>query len=390
MLFPSIQQTHIPHGTRILLRACLNVPIQGGEVTSTFRLRQAARTIDFLKQKGARTTVIGHLGRNKESLASVHQALNKIVPLSFIPHIVGEVPYVARKNLQPGEAVLLENTRIDPRETENDYLFVEEVMAQTDMFVFDDFSAAHREHASTVGLINALPSYAGILFYEEVTAALRLTERLEKPAIAVVSGEKCDTKIPLIENLLGTYDVVFVGGVIANSILKQRGFHIGASKVDDTPITKKILNSKNVIVPHEVIVAKKDFSRSRMALIQEIESDEVIVDVGDKTLKAIQHHLESAKTILLNGPLGWCEKGFCAQTAILSELVGNTQTYSFAGGGETVALLEQQDLLDNWKFISTGGGSLLTYLAEGTLPVIEAFKKKIKQPKPAIATQMAL
>ena len=382
MLFSSIHQIHIPHGTRVLLRACLNASIQDGKVVGMFRLQQTARTIKLLKQKGAKVTVIGHLGRNQESLTTVHQALNKIVPLSFIPHIVGEVPYAARKNLLPGEAVLLENTRIDPREIENDDLFTEEMMAQTDMFVFDDFSAAHREHASTVGLINALPSYAGILFYEEVTAILRLTERLEKPAIAVISGEKCDTKIPLIENLLNTYDMVFVGGVIANSILKQRGFHIGASKVDDTPITKNILESKNVIAPHEVIVAKKDFSKARTIPIQEIESDEIIVDVGDKTLKAIQHHLESAKTILLNGPLGWCERGFCAQTVTLSELVANTQTYSFVGGGETVALLEQQGLLNDWKFVSTGGGSLLTYLAKGTLPVIEAFKKKIKQPKP--------
>ena len=390
MLFSSIHQTHIPHGTRVLLRACLNVPIQDGEVAGIFRLQQTARTIEFLKQKGVRITVIGHLGRNQESLTSVHQALNKLTPLSFIPHIVGEVPYAARKNLQPGKAVLLENTRIDPREMENDDLFVEEIMAQTDMFVFDDFSAAHREHASTIGLINALPSYAGILFYEEVTAVLRLTERLEKPAIAIVSGAKCNTKIPLIENLLNTYKVIFVGGIIANSILKQRGFHIGASKVDDTPITKNILESRNIITPYDVIVAKKDFSKARTIPVQEIESDEVIVDVGDKTLKAIQHHIEDAKTMLLNGPLGWCEKGFCAQTATLSELVANTQTYSFVGGGETVALLEQRDLLNNWKFVSTGGGSLLTYLAEGTLPVIEAFKKKIKQPEPSTAKHLAL
>lgn len=390
MLFSSIHQTHIPHGIRILLRACLNVPIQDGEATGIFRLQQTARTINFLKQKGARITVIGHLGRKQESLTPVHRALNRMASLSFVPHIVGEVPYAARKNLQPGEAVLLENTRSDPRETENDDLFVEEIMAQADIFVFDDFSAAHREHASTVGLINALPSYAGILFYEEVTAVLRLTERLEKPAIAVISGAKCDTKIPLIKNLMNTYKVVFVGGVIANSILKQRGFNIGASKVDDTPITKSILESRNVITPYDVIVAKKDFSEARTIPVQEIESDEMIVDVGDKTLKAIRHHLEGAKTMLLNGPLGWCEKGFCGQTATLSELVANTQTYSFVGGGETIALLEQRDMLNNWKFISTGGGSLLTYLAEGTLPVIEAFKRKIKQPEPATAGQSVL
>ncbi|MCY4577327.1 MAG: phosphoglycerate kinase [Candidatus Kaiserbacteria bacterium] len=381
MLFPSIQQAQIPHGARVLLRASLNVPVQGGEVTGAFRLQQTARTIKLLKEKGARITVIGHLGRKGESLAPVHRALSQITPLTFIPALVGEMAYKARKNIEPGEALLLENTRTDPRETENDDLFVEEVAAQTDIFVFDDFSAAHREHASTVGLINELPSYAGILFYEEVTAVLRLTERLEKPAVAIISGAKCETKIPLIEQLLESYETVFVGGVIANAILKQRGFQIGASKVDGTPIAENILNSRNVITPHDVIATKKDFSETRMIPLQEMQPDEIIVDVGSKTLKAMQHHFENAKTILLNGPLGWCEKGFCTQTTEISGLVANTQAYSFVGGGETVALLEQHDLLDDWRFISTGGGSLLTYLAEGTLPVIEAFKKKIKRPK---------
>lgn len=385
MLFPSIQQTHLPHGTRVLLRASLNAPIQNGEVAGLFRLQQTARTIELLKQKGARITVIGHLGRNGETLAPVHQALNKITPISFLPRLTGETPYAARKNLQPGEAVLLENTRTDPREVENDDLLVEEVAAQTDLFVFDDFSAAHREHASTTGLIDALPSYAGVLFYEEITAALRLTERLEKPAIAIVSGAKCETKIPLIERLLDSYQTVFVSGVIANTILKQRGLQIGASKVNETPIAESIINNRNIILPHDVIVVKEDFTETRMIPLQEIEPDEIIVDIGDKTLKAIQHHLEGAKTMLLSGPLGWYEKGFYAQTTALSTLVAKTQTYSFAGGGETSALLEQHGLMDDWKFISTGGGSLLTYLAEGTLPVLEAFKKKIKQPEPSIA-----
>ena len=385
MLFPTIQQTDIPHGTRVLLRACLNVPIQNGEVASSFRLQQTAKTIELLKQRNARTTVIGHLGRDGASLAPVHQALNKIVSLSFVPQLVGEIPYIARKNLQPGEAILLENTRTDPREEENDALFIEELIAQTDMLVFDDFSAAHREHASTVGLIEALPSYAGILFYEEMTAALRLTQRLEKPAVAIISGAKCKTKIPLIERLLDSYETVFVGGVIANTMLQQRGLQIGASQVDDTPIAENILHNNHIILPHDVVVAKKDFSETKMVLQQEVESDDIIVDVGDKTLKAMWHHLENAKTILVNGPLGWFEKGFYTQTAALSNLVANSHAYSFAGGGETVALLEQHELLDDWRFISTGGGALLTYLADGTLPVLDAFKKKIKQPEPTAA-----
>ena len=379
MLFSSIRQKDIPHGTRVLVRASLNVPVEDGEVAGLFRLQKTAKTIALLKRKGARVTVIGHLGRDGASLAPVHKALSTIVPLSFVPQIVGEVPYAARKNLQPGEALLLENTRIDPREEKNDGLFVEEIAAQTDLFVFDDFSAAHREHASTTGLIDSLPSCAGVLFYEEVTALLRLTDRLEKPSIAVIGGAKCDTKIPLIERLLDLYDTIFIGGALANSILKQRGFFVGASRVDSSPVPETVLHSKKIILPHDVIVTK-DFSDSRMVPLSDIEPNDIIVDIGDKTLKAIHYHFESAKTILLNGPLGWCEKGFCAQSIAVSALVGAARAYSFAGGGETVALLEQHDLLDDWQFVSTGGGSLLTYLATGTLPVIEALERKIAHP----------
>lgn len=378
MSFVSIHQTDIPHGARVLVRATLNVPIQEGEVASMFRLQKTAQTIEFLLRKGARVTVIGHLGRDGASLAPVHKALSKIIPISFIPHVVGDVPYAARKNMMPGDVILLENTRMDPREEKNDILFVEELAAQADIFVFDDFSAAHREHASTTGLISALPSYAGILFYEEIAALHRLTDRLETPAVAIVSGAKCETKIPLIEGLLKTYDTIFVGGVLANTIMKQRGYSVGSSKVDDVPVSKEILTNKKIVFPQEVLVTT-DFFDVATKPFGEIESEDIIVDVGDKALLAMRYYFENAKTIFMNGPLGWCEKGFCAQTVTLSGLVSKSQAYSVVGGGETVAVLEQENMFNDWKFVSTGGGSFLTYLAKETLPVIEAFKKKLQQ-----------
>ena len=205
------------------------------------------------------------------SLAPVHKFLTTLLPISFIPQIVGEAPYNARKNLQPGEAVLLENTRIDPREEQNDDLFTEELAAQTDVFVFDDFSAAHREHSSTVGLIAALPSYAGMLFYEEVAAVFRLTARLEKPAMAIISGAKCKTKIPLLTHLLDSYEVVFVGGVLANTILQQRGYSVGASKVDNAPVPESILHNRKIILPQDVMIDKRDFDVQTVPM-REIES----------------------------------------------------------------------------------------------------------------------
>ena len=378
MLIPGIHQKDIPHGARVLVRSALNVPVQDGAVSSTFRIREAMRTIELLRQKGARITILSHFGRDGASLAPVHAELNKLLPVSFIPALVGEKPYLARKNLEPGEALLLENTRTDPREEESDILFIEEIAAQTDLFVFDDFTAAHRRHASTTGLIEALPACAGIRFYEELTALLRITERTTRPAVAILGGAKPETKIPLIQKLLDTYDVIAVAGVLGNTLLKKQGYDVGASKVGDIEIPEEILRSKKIMLPQEVLTTT-DFMETRMIAPEEIEPKEIIIDVGDRMLKALQHHLENAKTVMMNGPLGWYEKGYVEQTVTLSHLVAKNTDYSFAGGGDTIAIFEQHNCMQDWEFISTGGGSLLTYLAEGTLPVIEAFKKKLKE-----------
>ena len=377
MLLPTIQQKHIPRGTQVLVRTALNVPIENGEVISMFRLYNALPTIKFLKERGARITLISHLSDETASLAPVHQMLNKFIPVSFIPHLTGEAPFAARQRLQPGEVLLLENTRHDKREKQNDSLFAEELAANADMFVFDDFTAAHREHTSTTGVMEYLPPYAGIRFYEEVTALLRITERLERPAVAVLGGAKCETKIPLIAELVETYDTIFVSGVIANTLLKHRGHNIGNSRVEDVKIPKEVAEANNIILPQEVIVTK-DFMKTRMVPLEKVEEDDTIVDVGDQVLKIMQYHFEKAKTIVMNGPTSWYEKGFTKQTVLITEMVRQSNAYSFLGGGDIVGLLEQRDMLKGLMFVSTGGGSLLEYLASGTLPVLRAFEKKIQ------------
>ena len=378
MLPIPIQKIHIPHGTRVLVRTSLNVPIQDGEVLSMFRLHSALETIRFLRSIKARITLISHLSDSRGSLAPVHQILNRFIPVSFIPQITGEAPYAARKNLQPGEIVLLENVRSDHREQESDDLFAEEIAANADMFVFDDFTAAHRSHASTVNLIRHLPSYAGIQFYKEVTAAMRITERLRKPAVAVLGGAKCSTKLPLIAKLSETYDALCVGGVLANTLLKHRGYEVGLSKVEEVEIPEVLAKKTNVLLPQDVIVTK-DFLNIRTVPIDSIGKDETIVDIGDQTLKIIQHHLNNAKTVFMNGPTGWYEKGFTHQTATLANMVVNTNAYTLAGGGDIVALLEKVDMIKKLHFVSTGGGALLQYLAEGTLPVLQVFEEKAKE-----------
>ena len=256
MTLPALHTMDIPYGHRVLLRSSLNVPIHNGAVTGVFRLREAARTVMFLRQRGARVTVIGHLGREGKTIAPVHKKLNEMMPIAFLPKLTGEEVYASRKRLQPGDALLLENTRSDPREEENDLLFAEELAAQADLFVFDDFAAAHRSHASTVGLIAQLPSCVGIRFYEEMTGLLRITERLVPPALAIVGGAKCETKLPLLENLAKTYDTVFVAGVAANTILRQRGYDVGKSVTEDVQIPPSLRENRRIVTPHDVLVAK--------------------------------------------------------------------------------------------------------------------------------------
>ena len=357
------------------MRTSLNLPVAGGEVTSLFRLHAALKTIQFLRERGARITLISHFGNEKESLAPIHQVLNQKVPVSFIPQLTGEAPYAARKQLAPGEVLLLENTRTDAREAECDILFAEELASEADLFVFDDFTAAHREHASTVGLVNQMESCVGIQCYEELTALLRLTERIAAPSVAIIGGAKCATKIPLIAKLAETYDTIFVAGAIANTLLKQRGYQVGVSSTEEVTIPSEITENPNILLPQEVMVTK-DFTAERMVSVEEVGDDDCIVDIGDRSLRTMWYHFENAKTIMMNGPTGWYEKGYMKQTVLVTDLIQKSRAYSFAGGGDTVALLEQRNLLNSWNFISTGGGSLLQYLATGTLPILEAFARK--------------
>ena len=369
-----IKNKNIDYGTRVLVRSSLDVPIVDGKIENNFRIVESVRTLEWLRKRGARITVIGHLGREKESLALVHKELNKFMPVSFLTKNHGQEVYSAKEKLHPGEVLLLENTRIDSREERNEFSFVEELGNLQDIFVMDDFSASHREHASTCGLIEHLESYIGIRFYEELVALQRITERVMNPSVAIVGGAKSKTKLPLIVRLLDSYNMVFLGGITANTFLKARGFQVGKSAVEDIYIPNEILHNTNIITPTSVVVTK-DFKKSRKISISEVERDDIIVDIEEHMVCAIIFCLGRAKTVVWNGPLGLYEKGFTEGSEQLSNSIKDLDIYSFVAGGDTVNVLEKRNMLDSWTFVSTGGGSVLTYLADGTLPVLTQFKK---------------
>ena len=370
-----ISNNRLDHGTRVLLRAGLDVPIINGKVQDTFRINQALRTIKYLIEQGARVTVIAHIGRDGESLAPVHAELNKHIPTSFIPMIKGKEVYSAVKELDPGQVLLLENTRIDEREEENVFTLAEELAYQQEIFVMDAFSAAHRAHASTVGLIKIMPTYIGINFYEELVALTRITERISHPAIAFIGGAKLETKLSLIESILDTHDQVYLGGVIANTLLKARGFNIGLSKSSSIEVPQSLIENNNIIIPSTVMVTK-DIDNAKEISITEIEDDDIIVDIGEEWIRNLDPVIDKAKSIVWNGPLGWYEKGYKKGSETLAEIVGNSRAYSFLGGGDTLTALRHSDDIKNWSFNSTGGGAVLSYLANGNLVVLDALNSK--------------
>lgn len=353
-------------GKTVLLRAGLDVPIENGVVVNDYRLRRALPTTEFLVAQGAKVVVLAHIGREpNETLRPVHEALSAHIPAAFAsePHFVHEA-------LQSDDVVILENLRQDSREQENDDVFAEEIASLGDIFVQDAFSVCHREHASIVGVPKHLPSYGGLQLKEEVTA-LQHAREPEHPALFVLGGAKFKTKGPLIRQSLNLYDAVFVGGALQNEVLAARGCNIGASVVEDGAIPAEILNSDRLILVDDVIVAhEKGGSQERS--VKEVSSDETIVDIGPQTMSLLIDTLSQYKMVVWNGPLGWYERGFDAATVALARAIADSTAHSIVGGGDTVAVIEKEGLLEQFDFVSTGGGAMLMFLQEGTLVGIEA------------------
>lgn len=365
----------------ILVRAALNVPVENGVVTNDYRLRRALPTLQFLTERGARVVVISHLGdAGTETLAPVAEALSKLMPgvVSFCPYTIGEKARAAVRALPSGKVLVLENLRRDRGEVHNDRAFAKELATLADAFVQDSFDTCHRLHASMVGVPEFLPSYAGFLLAEEVQA-LTNAMKPENPSLAVIGGAKFGTKQPVLDALLAKYDRVFVGGALANDFLAASGQKIGASLVSHAPLekVKKMLGNPKLVLPVDSIVAPKGggadvLMRARVAKYGEVGDEDVILDHGPATCELLADLAHKSKTILWNGPLGMYEKGFTHATDALAHALAESSGRAVIGGGDTVAAVERLGILPRMSFVSTGGGAMLDFLAEGTLPGIKA------------------
>ena len=385
-------------GKRVLVRVDLNVPVSDGKVTDATRIERVAPTILELSDKGAKVVLLAHFGRPKDgpdpslSLEPIARAASDIVgrKVTFIPDSVGKMVEGAIFAMMPGDIALLENTRFYKGEEKNDPAFTEKLAANGDIFVNDAFSAAHRAHCSTEGLANILPAYAGRTMEAELEALEKGLGNPERPVVAIVGGAKISTKLDLLMNLVKKVDALVIGGGMANTFLAARGENVGKSlcEHDLAQTARQIMIEAAtagcaIILPSDGVVAKefKAGAVNEVVPISAVPADGMILDVGPKTIETINEWIDRAETLVWNGPLGAFEiKPFDKATvAVAKHAAKQTRAgklLSVAGGGDTVAALNQAGVADDFTYVSTAGGAFLEWMEGKELPGVEVLKHK--------------
>jgi phosphoglycerate kinase len=384
-------------GRRVLVRVDLNVPVKDGIVTDAMRIERQATTIRDLVRRGAKAILLSHFDRpNGKVVASmslqpvttaVSQVLNQ--PVAFAKDCIGESAQAAVAKLKDGDVLLLENTRFHAGEEKNDPAFASAVAELGDIFVNDAFSAAHRAHATTEGIAHLLPAVAGRSMEAELSHLHKALDRPVRPLMAVIGGAKVSTKIELLGNLVHRVDVLFIGGAMANTFLAAAGNPVGKSlyEPDHLETARDILGKglaagAAVILPSDVVVAKefKAGAPNRTVDLAAVEPDQMILDVGPKTVETFARRLQYVSTLVWNGPLGAFEtepfdRATLAAAKQAAKRTKEGKLLSVAGGGDTVAALNAAGVTEDFSYVSTAGGAFLEWLEGKTLPGVEALAK---------------
>jgi phosphoglycerate kinase len=385
-------------GKRVLLRVDLNVPTENGRVTDTTRIERVASTIEEISNKGGKVVLLAHFGRPKggpdeaNSLRPVAAAVADIVkrPVSFAAACIGQVAADAIAKMKNGDILLLENTRFHKGEEKNDPEFVEALATLGDIYVNDAFSAAHRAHASTEGVAHKLPAYCGRAMQAELEALTVALGTPERPVAAVVGGAKISTKLDLLGNLINKVDILIIGGGMANTFLFAEGKGIGKSPCEKEMADKarEILAAAGkakcrIVLPVDAVVAKelKPHAHARVVDVDHVAEDEMILDIGPKSVAAIEGFLGQIKTLVWNGPFGAFETPpFEAATMAIAKTVASLtkggELKSVAGGGDTVAALNKGGVADQLTYVSAAGGAFLEWMEGKALPGVEALRAK--------------
>lgn len=398
---PSLDHVDVA-GMRVLIRADLNLPMRDGVITDSSRLERLIPTLRSLMGRGARIIVMSHLGRPKKrdishSLAPIARAMEKELgkPICFAPDCVGAAAQAEVDRLEGGSVALLENLRFHPEEESNDKGFAQQLAALADYYVNDAFSCSHRAHASVHAIAWNLPAFAGPSLLAEIDALGAALVAPEKPVIAIVGGSKVSSKLAVLENLVGKVNFLAIGGGMANTFLTARGYAVGRSLQETSllDVARSIEQCAaqtgcQIILPCDAIVAPRleAGAPTRTVSIDDVPADEMILDVGPRSVAELCARMAECRTILWNGPLGAFEvepfgAGTFVAACFASDLTKRLNICSIAGGGDTVAALNAADAAQGFTYISTAGGAFLEWLEGKKLPGIAALAAQISREK---------
>ena len=379
MGIPLIKDVKDLKGNTVILRIDLNVPVKDGKVTDPFRIERSLETIKFLSANGAKTILISHLEDDKGTLEPVARYLVATFPtMVFVKDIFNPDTKRTVSSMRDGGVVLFENLRNWPGEKQNDQNFAKHLASFADIYVNDAFSVSHRNHASIVLLPKLLPSFIGFEFEKEIKE-LSLAFYPEHPFTLIIGGAKFDTKLPLIKKFFNIADKIFIGGAIANSFFKHQGLFVGDSVAFESPEMENFdeaVKSGKIVLPIDLRVQSKGFINVKK--LTQVSVGEKIWDIGPETEKELKKIIEDSKFIVWNGPMGYFEEGAVLGNDACAKAIGESKATSIVGGGDTIASIQKLGIMNKIYFVSTGGGAMLDFLANGTLPGIDVIKENIK------------
>ncbi|MAQ77039.1 phosphoglycerate kinase [Candidatus Campbellbacteria bacterium] len=359
-------------GKKVIVRIDVNTSLgENGTVDpgEDWRILKSYRTIEYLLEREACVILISHIGRDpEESLKPVYEYMKEHFTLGFIPHWDAQVLEHTIENMQHGSVVMLENVRQFDEEKNNNLDYLNNVIAMADYYVNDAFSVSHRNHASVSAITEMLPSYFGLQFADEVTHVAKALDPSKK-SVLLLGGAKFGTKIDLLEKLLPQIEYALVGGALANVFLDARGIDVGASFKDDVDISHMVENPK-IVLPIDAVDQHGD-----IISVDEVRKEDMILDIGHATEKVFEKIIDQAEIVVWNGPMGKYEDGYVSGSVAMADALSKSKAFSVTGGGDTATVILEEDLVDDFDFISTGGGAMLDFMVDGTLPAIDALLK---------------